>query len=76
MLRQFQAFAILDAFDKNAKSLYTAKEDGISRKNWIFESILTTADNQSIDEKKVEEVFDLLATESEKVKVEKYQKGE
>ena len=72
--RLFQTFAILDAFDKNAKSLSTAKRDGISRKNWLTESILTTADEQSIAEEKVEEVFDLLATESEKVKVENIKK--
>lgn len=71
-----EAFAALESFNQSAKSLAKAKEQGASRVNWITESITTAAEAKDIEDVKVEEVIELLDTESVKVKDERFKEGE
>lgn len=52
-----KAFHTLDKIEANAKSLREAKEEGISRKNWLAQQILTTAKDKNLSEKQTEETF-------------------
>ena len=64
--RVSEAFAQLDAFDQNAKSLREAKEEGDSRKKWLAESILKSAQDRGLDDAQVENLCKILGSESEK----------
>ena len=52
-----KAFQTLDAIEANSKSLREAKEEGMSRKNWLAQQILTTAEAKNLSEKQTEETF-------------------
>lgn len=52
-----QAFRTLDAIEANAKSLRAAKEEGISRKNWLAQEILNTAKAKNLSEEQTERTF-------------------
>lgn len=52
-----KAFQTLDAIEAKAKSLRVAKEEGMSRKNWIAQEILTIAKDKNLSEKQTEEIF-------------------
>lgn len=52
-----KAFQTIDAIEANAKSLKSAKEEGISRKNWLAQEILTTAKAKNLSEEQTEETF-------------------
>lgn len=52
-----KAFKTLDAIEANAKSLRAAKEEGISRKNWLAQEILTTAKDKNLNEEQTEKTF-------------------
>lgn len=52
-----KAFQTLDAIEANAQSLRDAKEEGISRKNWLAQEILTTAKAKNLSEEQTEETF-------------------
>ena len=52
-----KAFQTLDAIEANARSLRAAKEEGISRKNWLAQEILTTAKAKNLSEEQTEETF-------------------
>lgn len=52
-----KAFQTLDAIEANAKSLRAAKEEGISRKNWLAQEILTTAKDKNLSEEQTEKTF-------------------
>lgn len=52
-----KAFQTLDAIEANAKSLRSAKEEGISRKNWLAQEILTTAKDKNLSEEQTEKTF-------------------
>ncbi len=52
-----KAFQTLDAIEANAKSLREAKEEGLSRKNWLAKQILTVAEEKGLSEKQTEETF-------------------
>lgn len=55
--RILQAFQTLDAIEANAKSLRAAKEEGISRKNWLAREIMTTAKAKNLSEEQTERTF-------------------
>ena len=71
-----RAFALLDSFDESFKSLCQAKEEGTSTKNWLGNNIIEAATAKSLGPEKIEEVFELLDSESEKIKESRYQSGE
>lgn len=52
-----KAFQTLDAIEAKAQSLRAAKEEGMSRKNWIAQEILTTAKNKNLSEEQTEKTF-------------------
>lgn len=52
-----KAFQTVDAIEVNARSLRAAKEEGISRKNWLAQEILTTAKAKNLSEEQTEETF-------------------
>lgn len=52
-----KAFQTLDAIEANARSLRAAKEEGISRKNWLAQEILTTAKAKNLSEEQTEKTF-------------------
>ena len=52
-----KAFHTIDAIEANAKSLRAAKEEGISRKNWLAQEILTTAKDKNLSEEQTEKTF-------------------
>ena len=52
-----KAFQTLDAIESNAKSLRAAKEEGVSRKNWLAQEILTTAKAKNLSEEQTESTF-------------------
>lgn len=55
--RILKAFQTIDAIEANAKSLRAAKEEGMSRKNWLAQEILTTAKDKNLSEKQTEKTF-------------------
>lgn len=55
--RILKAFQTIDAIEANAKSLRAAKEEGISRKNWLAQEILTTARAKNLSEEQTEKTF-------------------
>ena len=52
-----KAFQTLDSIEANAKSLREAKEEGISRKNWLAQQIMNTAKAKKMSEKQTENAF-------------------
>ena len=52
-----KSFQTLDAIEANAKSLRKAKEEGISRKNWLAREIMATAKDKNLSEEQTEEAF-------------------
>ncbi|MBD5262780.1 MAG: hypothetical protein HDS39_01740 [Bacteroides sp.] len=52
-----KAFQTLDAIEANARSLREAKEEGISRKNWLANQIMTSAKDKNLTDEQTEEVF-------------------
>lgn len=52
-----KAFQTIDAIEANARSLRAAKEEGISRKNWLAQEILTTAKAKNLNEEQTERTF-------------------
>ena len=74
--RVLQAFALLDEFDKRAKSLSTAKEQGCNRKKWVAEQLLASAQSHSIEEGKIETLIDMIGVESQKAVQTNIQKSE
>lgn len=52
-----KAFQTLDTIEANAKSLRAAKEEGISRKNWLAQEILNTAKAKNLSEEQTERTF-------------------
>ena len=55
--RILQSFQTLDAIEANAKSLRAAKEEGISRKNWLAREIMATAKAKNLSEEQTEKTF-------------------
>lgn len=55
--RILKAFQTIDAIEANAKSLRAAKEEGISRKNWLAQEILTTAKAKNLSEEQTDKTF-------------------
>ena len=55
-----KAFQTLDAIEANAKSLREAKEEGISRKNWLANQIMTSAKDKNLTDEQTEEVFTVI----------------
>ena len=52
-----KAFQTIDAIEANAKSLRAAKEEGISRKNWLAGEIMATAKAKNLSEDQTEKTF-------------------
>ena len=52
-----KAFHTIDAIEANAKSLRAAKEEGISRKNWLAGEIMATAKAKNLSEEQTEKTF-------------------
>lgn len=52
-----KAFQTLEVIEANAKSLRAAKEEGISRKNWLAREIMATAKAKNLSEEQTEETF-------------------